>query len=54
MRVFDIYGKIPALGYGPLAEDIHGFNERVELDSVRRVTQAIALFVAEWREIEAL
>ena len=54
VRVFDIYGKIPALVYGPLAEDIHGFDERVELDSVRRVTQAIALFVAEWREIEAL
>ena len=47
-RIFDIYGKIPALVYGPLAEDIHGFNERVELDSVRRVTQTIALFFAEW------
>ena len=54
VRIFDIYGKIPALVYGLLAEDIHGFDERVELDSVRRVTQAIALFVAEWCGIEAL
>ena len=53
-RIFDIYGNIPALVYGPLAEDIHGFDERVELDSVRRVTQAIALFVAEWCGVEAL
>ncbi len=52
-RIFDVYGKIPALVYGPLAEDIHGFDERVELDSVRRVTQAIALFVAEWCGVEA-
>ena len=52
-RIFDIYGKIPALVYGPLAEDIHGFDERVELDSVRRVTQAIALFVAKWCGVEA-
>ena len=53
-RIFDIYGKIPALVYGPLAEDIHGLNERVELDSVRRVTQTMTLFVAEWCGIEAL
>ena len=53
-RIFDIYGKIPALVYGPLAEDIHGFDERVELDSMRRVTQAIALFVAEWCGLEKL
>ena len=53
-RIFDVYGKIAALVYGPLAEDIHGFNERVELDSVRRVTQTIALFIAEWCGLEAL
>ncbi len=46
-RIFDIYGKIPALVYGPPAEDIHGFDERVELDSVRRVSQTVALFIAE-------
>lgn len=53
-RIFDIYGKIPALVYGSLAEDIHGFDERVELDSVRRVTQVIALFVAEWCGLEVM
>ena len=53
-RIFGIYGKIPALVYGALAEDIHGFDERVELDSVRRVTQTIALFVGEWCGLERL
>ena len=41
-----------ALVYGPRAEGIHGFNERVDLDSMRRVTQATALFVAEWCGLE--
>jgi acetylornithine deacetylase len=52
-RFFGLYADTPALVYGPLAEAIHGFDERVELDSVRRVTQAIALFIAEWCGLEA-
>jgi acetylornithine deacetylase len=51
-RFFGLYAATPALVYGPLAESIHGFDERVEIDSVRRVTQAIALFIAEWCGLE--
>ena len=51
-RFFGLYAGIPALVYGPRAEGIHGFNERVDLDSMRRVTQATALFVAEWCGLE--
>ncbi|MCG6888933.1 MAG: ArgE/DapE family deacylase [Gammaproteobacteria bacterium] len=47
-RFFGLYADIPALVYGPTAESIHGFNERVKLESVRRVTQSIALFIADW------
>jgi acetylornithine deacetylase len=47
-RFFGLYADTPALVYGPRAEAIHGFNERVELESVRRITQATALFIAEW------
>ncbi|MCB1311046.1 MAG: ArgE/DapE family deacylase [Sedimentitalea sp.] len=47
-RFFGLYADTPALVYGPTAEAIHGFNERVDLDSVRRVTQATALFIANW------
>jgi len=47
-RFYGLYAGIPALVYGPRAENIHAFDERVDLASVRRVTQAVALFVAEW------
>ncbi|MBT8114020.1 MAG: M20/M25/M40 family metallo-hydrolase, partial [Arenicella sp.] len=51
-RFFGLYADTPALVYGPKAEAIHGFNERVDLDSVRRVTQTTALFIAEWCGLE--
>ncbi|WP_369745532.1 ArgE/DapE family deacylase [Paenarthrobacter sp. AMU7] len=47
-RVFIQYAGVPALVYGPVSEAIHGFDERVSIDSVRRVTKTIALFIAEW------
>jgi len=53
-RFFGLYADTPALVYGPTAEAIHGFNERVDLESVRRVTQATALFVADWCGLEAI
>jgi len=53
-RFFGLYADTPALVYGPRAEDIHGFNERVELESVRRVTQTTALFIAQWCGLEPI
>lgn len=53
-RFFGLYADTPALVYGPKAEAIHGFNERVDLDSMRRVTKATALFIAEWCGTEDL
>lgn len=53
-RFFGLYADIPALVYGPIAENIHGFNERVNLHSVQRITQSIALFIANWCGLEAL
>ena len=52
-RMFGLYAGIPALVYGPKSRDIHGFDECVELDSVRRITQSTALFVAQWCGLEA-
>jgi len=51
-RFYGLYAGIPALVYGPNAENIHAFDERVALASVRRVTQAVALFIAEWCGVE--
>lgn len=47
-RVYALYNKIPALCYGPKSRNIHGINESVSLSSVKRITQAMALFIAEW------
>ncbi|MGA9573980.1 MAG: ArgE/DapE family deacylase [Lysobacterales bacterium] len=47
-----LYSGTPALVYGPAADAIHGFNERVDLESVRRVTQSITLFIAGWCGLE--
>lgn len=51
-RFFGLYADMPALVYGPRAEAIHGFNERVSLDSLRRVTKATAMFIADWCGVE--
>ncbi|KMO44385.1 acetylornithine deacetylase [Methylobacterium tarhaniae] len=52
-RVHALYDRVPALCYGPKSENIHGFDERVSLASLRRITTAMALFVAEWCGTEA-
>jgi acetylornithine deacetylase len=31
---------------------MHGFNEYVDLDSLRKSTKAAALFIAEWCGVE--
>lgn len=51
-RVFVLYGDTPAMVYGPVSEAIHGFDERVHIDSVRKITKSIALFIAEWCGLE--
>jgi len=51
-RFFGLYAGIPALVYGPAAEDYHGFDERVNLESLRKVTRTIALFIADWCGLE--
>ena len=53
-RFFGLYADTPALVYGPRAEAIHGFNERVELDSIKRVTKATAMFIADWCGVEEI
>ena len=53
-RVYSIYDKIPALTYGPLGTSIHGFDEWVSIESIKRVTKAVALFIAEWCGLEQI
>ena len=51
-RVFVLYDDCPCLVYGPRSENIHAFDERVSLASVKPVTGTIALFIAEWCGLE--
>ena len=53
-RVFNLYGRIPATCYGPEAANIHGIDESVSLESVRRTTRVLALFIARWCGLERL
>ena len=51
-RVFALYDRMPALCYGPVSKNIHGVDERVSVESLKRVTTAMALFIAEWCGVE--
>lgn len=51
-RVYALYDHVPALCYGPTGRGVHGFDERVSLASLERVTGVMALFVAEWCGVE--
>jgi acetylornithine deacetylase len=51
-RVHSLYDGIPAMVYGPISGDIHGFDEWVSIESLKRVTATIALFIAEWCGLE--
>jgi acetylornithine deacetylase len=39
---------IPAICFGPQAEDIHGIDERVSLTSMHEVARVLARFVLQW------
>ena len=47
-RYYGIDFGMPALCYGPRGEGNHAFDERAELESLRRTTLCIAVFIADW------
>lgn len=47
-RYYGRYYNMPALCYGPSGEGNHGFDERTNLDSLRKTTLCIAAFIADW------
>jgi acetylornithine deacetylase len=48
LRAFHFYGAGQATCFGPVAENIHGANERVDIDSVIHTARAYALFLSRW------
>ena len=51
-RFYGLNYNIPSLCFGASGAAMHGFNEYVELDSLRKSTKATALFIAEWCGVE--
>jgi acetylornithine deacetylase len=51
-RFFGLYANIPAVVYGPHCRMPHGYDEAVDLESLRKVTQTLAVFVADWCGLE--
>ena len=47
-RFYGLNYGIPSLCFGASGAAMHGFNEYVDLDSLRQSTKATALFIAEW------
>lgn len=52
-RFFGLYQGTPGIVYGPVSERAHGFDECVDLNSVRQVTKTYALFIAKWCGVSA-
>ncbi len=40
--------------YGPISGEIHAFDEWVSIESIKNVTTAMALYIAEWCGIEEI
>jgi acetylornithine deacetylase len=51
-RFYGLDYDVPAFCFGARMENAHGFDERVELDSVKKVTKTLALFIAGWCGVE--
>ncbi|MGJ4889644.1 ArgE/DapE family deacylase [Bradyrhizobium sp. HKCCYLRH3099] len=51
-RFYGLNYDIPSLCFGATGAAMHGFNEYVEIDSLRRATKTMAVFIAEWCGIE--
>ncbi|PLX69088.1 MAG: acetylornithine deacetylase [Denitrovibrio sp.] len=48
LRAFHHFSDCKGTCYGPVADSIHGFNERVDIESVIHTAKIYALFIAEW------
>lgn len=51
-RFYGLNYNIPSLCFGASGAAMHGFNEYVDVNSLRQSTKATALFVAEWCGVE--
>ncbi|XKH61684.1 ArgE/DapE family deacylase [Halomonas sediminis] len=48
LRAYKVHGGINGTCYGPIAENFHGVDERVDIESIRHVLKTYALFLSRW------
>jgi acetylornithine deacetylase len=48
LRAYKVHGGINGTCYGPVAENIHGVDERVDIESIRHVLKTYGLFLTRW------
>jgi acetylornithine deacetylase len=48
VRAFHFFGHGQTTCFGPVAQNIHAFNERVSIASVIHTAKTYALFLARW------
>jgi acetylornithine deacetylase len=51
LRAFHSFGQARGSCYGPVADNIHGANERVNIASIRQVARTYALFLVRWCDL---
>ncbi|PCI54600.1 MAG: acetylornithine deacetylase [Alphaproteobacteria bacterium] len=52
LRAFHFYSKTGGTCYGPVARNIHGIDESVDIESIRQTLKTYALFISRWCEIK--
>jgi acetylornithine deacetylase len=52
-RFYALYQGTPCAVFGPEAQDIHGIDENVGVESIHGITRTLALALAEWCGVEA-
>jgi len=53
LRAFHFYSNSVGTCYGPVAENIHGVDERVNLESIKQTLKTYALFIDRWQNKQA-
>lgn len=54
LRAFHFYNRTGGTCYGPVARNIHGVDECVNIESIRHVLRAYVLFISRWCQLEKL
>ncbi|TGG92439.1 ArgE/DapE family deacylase [Natronospirillum operosum] len=54
LRAFHFYNRTGGTCYGPVAKNIHGVDECVNIESIRHTLKAYALFISRWGQLEPL